>query len=639
MRRCQTWPRAAACLLLLSVTESVWSENVKLAQLPDNTSEDIFNRKNSRVLEEVLVVAQRKTESIQDVPISISVVDDQLIEDWSITDINTAVQFTPNVRIADAGFYIVPRIRGFGTNQSNKAFEPPAGVAIDGIPYTRLEYFTAALFDVQRVEVYRGPQGTAFGKNTTAGLIHLITRRPSDSWQGNLDLQHGERGRRRIELGVGGPLLNQLNVRLAGLYDERDGFVHNSATEQSLSGAAPLQRGTARRGARIRLEAPELWGSQLIATYEYMDIESIGAGLEMFWPSDAQRETITRYDSNTDFERGNYRGTVNDPDFRQFRIDTWTLDWSMKIGNWDAFVLGGYSVLKGNNAVDLDASPAPAVATTDDDDSPTTTFELRFQSPPLDGLFGLEQLFGRDLGDSDLLAGVYYQERRIQGDGFTFEIGEPYLELIAAGASSAQAETLSPELAALLADTLGSAPAPGQTLDRLYSEEVTKEFFQDADARAVFVQTSWNWTPHWGVEYGLRYNTEDKRAIFAQYYSSPEPNPILTALDAEQYSGDLSRNENNVSQRLSLNWEPNDDIGVYLHWATGFRSGGYNAFSFRDGDHEYGPESAVDWGLDFKSKMLDGSMRLNLSLFRLEIDDFQVLTSFSADRPAYSGPS
>jgi iron complex outermembrane receptor protein len=590
--------------------------------------------RSSLALEEVLVVAQKRSESIQDVPLSISVINEDFIEEWSITDLSSAVLYTPNVKVADAGFFILPRVRGFGVNQNNKAFEPPAGVAIDGIPYTRLEYFTSALFDLERMEVYRGPQGTAFGKNTTAGLIHLITRSPTDELEGFIDYQYGDFERRRLEAGVGGPLIEGfLNFRVAALLDERDGFVENSAGV-SLTGAPDLGRGTEREGYRLKLEFPDLFGSMLKIGVDSTRVESTGAGLELFDVTDTFRAITLSYDPASDFTRGNFVNTINDPDFRKTELDIYNLEWRYGVGEWGLVAQGGYAVLEGSAALDVDSTPAPAIFARDGDRSPTKTLELRLESPELPGLFGLDNLFGLELGSSNFLVGAYTQNRRIEGDGLVYEFGAAYLDYFFIDTIGSAGSNLLPQTNSLLAQLFPQLPISSGALRGLVAESVTQVFNQEADAKAIFLQSKWQFFPSWALEAGIRFNDEVKTASFNQFYSSPEPNIIMPILGIEEYQHDLRRDESNISRRFALNFQPSDDLGIFLHVARGFRGGGYNAFSFRGSldQLQYESEEATDWGVDIKSTWLDGRMRLNLSLYRIDIDDFQVLVGVANER-------
>lgn len=585
-------------------------------------------------LENVVVVAQKRAQLMQDVPISLSVVDKAFIERWSLTDLNTATLYTPNVKITDAGYFIMPRIRGFGTDQNNKAFEPPAGVAVDGIPYTRLEYFSSAMFDVSRMEVYRGPQGTAFGKNTTAGLIHLITNSPTDAPQGFVDVQYGDFDRRRVEAAVGGPLVDDfLNFRVAGLSDERTGYVHNSTTDEVLDGAPRDGHGSKRQGVRAKLHFVDLFGSSLLLTGETVHIEAIGAGIEMYDVTPAMQAAIRRYEPQTDFIRANYVNSINDPDFRDIRIDSVNAEWRAHVGEWGLVGVGGYSVLRNEAALDIDMTPAPAIFGSDADRSPTTTAELRFESPELDGLLGLNNLFGADLGFSNLIGGVYYQKRDIQGDGILFRFGLSYLDLFLVSEGSNSNGGVPGPVGGLLSALLPLLPPIFEDTNGSYTEEVTQDFDQQAEAQAVFTQLQWQFASSWAIEYGIRFNRETKDAQFNQYYSSPNPPILLPILQVNEYEAQLSRDEDNIAQRVSLNYLPAANFNVFFHWARGFRGGGYNAFSY-DGSPEtlqYEPETATDWGIDFKSTLLDGRMRLNLSLFRLDVDDFQVLVGQAND--------
>ncbi|MFP5304402.1 MAG: TonB-dependent receptor, partial [Gammaproteobacteria bacterium] len=188
-------------------------------------------RAQGRRIEEVVVTAQKREQAIQDVPISMTAISGEMLIEQGVTDVREALQLVPNARVDAAGFFAAPRVRGFTFNNNNKAFEPPVGMVLDGIPHTDVTYFTAALFDISRMEVLRGPQGTSFGKNTTAGLIHLISNSPSDDPGGSLTLERGELGRQRLEAAYGGPLFEGVNVRIAGLLDERDGYIDNTTAD------------------------------------------------------------------------------------------------------------------------------------------------------------------------------------------------------------------------------------------------------------------------------------------------------------------------------------------------------------------------------------------------------------------------
>src|SRR5262249_49165509 len=177
-----------------------------------------------------------------------------VVAEQGIVDIVQGMQYVPNVKIASGGFFAAPQARGFSFNNNNKAFESPLGIAFDGIPYTNTTYFNSGLFDIQRVEVLRGPQGTTFGKNTTAGLVSIVTADPTPNFSGVLSLQGGQIGRRHAEGAISGPLWEDVvDFRIAYVYDRHDGFVRNTTADINPD-AMPELRGYSHKGYRAKLK-------------------------------------------------------------------------------------------------------------------------------------------------------------------------------------------------------------------------------------------------------------------------------------------------------------------------------------------------------------------------------------------------
>lgn len=632
--------RAKCCLLGLALTHAVAQAQEPAAASaepvipvqalpaadPEPAPAEAQNKDSPVRLESITVTAQKKLQYIEDVPISISVVDSKFIANWAISDMREAMLFVPNVKIEEAGFFASPRVRGFSFNNNNKAFEPPAGIAIDGIPYTRVEYFNSAIFDVKRLEVMRGPQGTTFGKNTTAGLIHILTADPGNKFQGYADLQYGELDRRRGEIALGGPLVDTgIQFRIAGFFEDRNGFIHNTTAEVS-DQAEPRLRGVDRHGVRAKLRFPDLFGSQLKLGYEAVSLGSLGAGAELYHASERIQAVLRRYDPNTDFIKGNFIASIDEPDGRYVAIDTASAEWTRSFGDWNVVALGGHSVLRSRLDVDTDFSPAPAIFGHDQDRSPSSTFELRTESPKFGGLFGL---CSERCGDSSVLAGLYLQRRAIEGSGFRFRIGTvPFLELTVAAQQDEPAQAIldaiPPELASLLFSAIPASPPGGGGAN----EEVQQGFDQHARAIALFGQTTWDFSEHWGVELGLRMNWEKKSADWDSRYTEGMPNPVLRLAGISEFTATREISERQLTPKVALKYEFGENTHLFFHYARAYKGGGFNAFAFRDRDDElaYGPETAEEFGIDLKSVLLNGRLKANLSLYRQDIDNFQVLT-------------
>jgi outer membrane receptor protein involved in Fe transport len=176
----------------------------------------------SEGLEEILVTAQRREQSLQDVPISVTAVTGEVIEQGGFSDVEDLSIFVPNLFMRDAftGQSII--VRGIGTSTGNEAFEQAVAAFSDGVYYGRDNLSQGAVFDLERVEIVRGPQPTFAGQSATAGAINVITRRPGDVWEGSLNMGYGSDEETTFDAAVGGPLSDSFGIRVAGRYYELD---------------------------------------------------------------------------------------------------------------------------------------------------------------------------------------------------------------------------------------------------------------------------------------------------------------------------------------------------------------------------------------------------------------------------------
>jgi outer membrane receptor protein involved in Fe transport len=575
-------------------------------------------------LDDVVVTAQKKPQKEIDVPVSVSVLYDDFISAWGITNVREAMLYVPNVKVEQAGFFSAPRIRGFSINNNNKAIEPPAGIVLDGIPYGRVEYFGAAVFDIDRIEVLRGPQGTTFGKNTTAGLIHLLTKNPPAGNEGYLDVHYGDYERRRIEGAFGGPvpfLDDFVNFRIAGLSNEMQGFVENTTAALSPL-AVPYMRGDQNSGYRAKLEFPDLLGSTLRVGYESVELVSLGTGAELLRTGPNVQTVLLKYDPNTDFIPGNRIASEDYTDDRHTTIDTASGEWSLPLGDWSVVAVGGHSVMNTAINIDVDFSPSSANWATSRDTSPTETLELRTVSPQFEGLFGLSDVLGWNFGRSEFLIGAFYQSTGIEDSALRFVFPHAqYSELLAAANADANNDSsFSPE-------TIRSGLPPGFVPDDS-ADDVEQFFESSSDTVALFGQVQWNFIPRWMLQVGGRYSQEDKQAHWLQRFNSPPPNALLQAAGLDEFEAARTREEKEFQPKVALNYQPWDDISLFVHWAEAYKGGGFNAFAFRGEEDQltYGPEFSTEWGFDAKTLLFDRTVRLNVSLYRQDIDDFQVLT-------------
>ena len=597
-------------LLQLSSTPTL-AQNASLeAAASSNTKASATSKRRSREIEEVIVSAQKRDEAVQDVPISMSVMDANFMVEQGVTDLREALLYVPNVAVEQAGFFAAPRARGFTFNNNNKAFEPPLGLAIDGIPYTRIPYFLAATFDLKRIEVLRGPQGTTFGKNTTAGLIHMLTADPTEEFAFSANAQTGELNRQRVELMASGPVIKDfMNIRVAAFDDKRDGFVENTTDDTNPKSQEEF-RGHDRHGVRLKFAFPDLLGSSLKFSIEKVKLSDLGTGFEIIRATDEVKEFLEPYDPNADYEQGNYKASLDDPDGRTVDLTTFNIEWNYDIGEWGLVAVAGHSVLDQDLELDTDFTPAPAIFGIGKDRSPTITGEFRVVSPPIKGLFGLDWFSG----DSDFVAGVFYQDRRINDSEFRFIFDMPsYLGLISASGSDEGDEFL------------GLLPPLGEDQ---FVEDATQTFEQQATTIALFGEFKWNFAEQWTLQVGGRQGQEKKSAQWHQFYNQTQEAVVLPAAGLEEFEAERDHDENQFQYKISLNWQPADNISLFAHYAEAVKGGGFNAFAFRnvDDELEYFAEYTTEYSLNAKTNWLDNTLQVNASLFYMFVEDFQVLS-------------
>src|SRR6187399_1422378 len=176
-------------------------------------------------LEEIVVTAQLRSQSLQDVPIAIQVVDRQLIEDVAAEDMGDLNGFVPGLVVSgDSPTQPRYQIRGIQTGDFGVGTDPAVGVYVDGIYAARSGASMLAFNDIERIEVLKGPQGTLFGRNSAAGAIAIVTNQPSHEFDSLLRVRFGEYNKQYVEGMLNAPLTEHLAMRINGVYNKSDGW-------------------------------------------------------------------------------------------------------------------------------------------------------------------------------------------------------------------------------------------------------------------------------------------------------------------------------------------------------------------------------------------------------------------------------
>ena len=575
----------------------------------------------ARVIEEIVVTAQKREQSLQDVPISVTAVDGSFIEMTNASDLADVSLYVPNVRV-DADDLGSPQlfIRGFGTNAFNPSFESSVGFVQDEVYFGRPAYFTESMFDVERVEVLRGPQGTLFGKNTIAGVFNVTSRGPSELFEGDARYTYGQNNAHRVEAGVGGMFADWGGIRISGLYRDEDGALYNQFQQRD-------EQALEQMAGRIKLR---LLPSDVLS----IDISAQVSDTEApFWPfqlavlDEGTRNFLNSYDSDIEDDPYNFRTSFNTPGFIEKGSETLSA-----ITTWDTGDLWGLQdsaltlVLAGSKLHidqlnELDVSPADISRLDNFEDHKQLSGELRF-SARADSLFG----WG---GDVDLVAGAFWYDSeytllaRIHAgsDIGSFVLTEDALQLISGSGGFG-----------LLAGLPG-IPLLGNILGPIIGEDFYQlDYDQGVSSLAFFGQMTWYLTERIAITPGIRINSEEKNVDSAGTQqctldSLGLPVCIMAALlGAENYEQrGLQRKESDVSPKLVVQYFSDNDINLFASYARGYKSGGFNSLSYNGEDLEFEPENAETFELGIKATLFDRTLRLNATLYETRFDNLQVL--------------
>ena len=185
--------------------------------------------------DEIVVTATGRPQVAQDIPVAVSVIGGEALENSGISDIRGLRQITPSLQVTtgqSSATGVVLRIRGIGTAGDNPGFEPAVGVFIDGVFRARAGVALSDLPPIDRVEVLRGPQGTLFGRNTSAGALSITTQGPAFELGGYAAASHGNHNQTQVQAGVTGPVSEMAALRLDGGYHKRDGYIRDANADR-----------------------------------------------------------------------------------------------------------------------------------------------------------------------------------------------------------------------------------------------------------------------------------------------------------------------------------------------------------------------------------------------------------------------
>jgi iron complex outermembrane receptor protein len=577
-----------------------------------------------RVLEEIIVTAQKREQSLQDVPVSVSVIDGEFIKEAGLIDIQDMVQYVPNIKVNFDDLTPTITIRGFGTPPFGRALEPSVGLVIDDVYYGRMTYANDAVFDLQRLEVLRGPQGTLFGKNTIAGVMNFSTEPAGDELRGYITTVYASSNDKLVEGGVSIPLLSdRVSSRFSFKSRSKDRHIFNTATNQMPSNDYLAGRIKLAFHLKDTLDVyVNAWAARS---------EGRGSNLEILKATPDAEEEFIEHDPEFDSIPFNERGSQDGQGFKERDADSLSvkLRWSPNAERWGVQdnqidIIAAWSEISTPFSDDVDFSPIPLIRLNSilPETYKQETLELRWS-----GSTPAPFSWGEGL---DIIAGIYAFGTQSDVTG-RFSINMNAVQsLFEAGGGvgpTGQLGILADEVVDLLALTPNNG-LPG-ILPPGFDTEVIDNFTHQTDEGfAIFMQGVWYLSDRLNMTLGLRYgeNIKEGQISSTAYGVSGQQGTSLAAplLAQSDYNENRRRKENELSPKIAFAYDWGDDLNIYTSFTEGFKGGGFAALAFNNESLEYEPEEGQAYEAGFKAKLLEGSLGINGAIYRNDFQNLQV---------------
>lgn len=568
---------------------------------------------DSLALEEVMVTAQKRPQSLRDVPISVNALSSKKLEDAGITSVERVADYIPSFNMTQTGIGTNISIRGISSGV-NPGFEQSAAQFVDGIHFGRSQLSRAPFLDLERVEILRGPQSILFGKNSTAGAISITTAKPGSEHEAKLTLLYEpEHGEQDVRLVLSGPISDTVGGRLAILDSSIDGFMENTTLGRDESGD---ENRVIR--ATLQWQPSDLW--DIVLKLEDGSFDSNGRNIEVVKPVEIPSPltgVATPYANALQFfTQGQYLlDTTHDwkrqsnGDFSYNDTENVTLSIERELGEHTLTAITGYNAYTYDELCDCDFTGASGFNILSNEDYSQVSQEIRITSPEDETI--------------SYIGGLFFQSSSMD---FNDAVRVPVDSFIPTAITS----------------IIGAERAT-----MLRGASSNRSFEQDTDLAAIFAQATWNFTDMSRVTLGARYTTETKEASRAQYHvsntgtllpqgSATDPYNIIWSqfkIDPHSVSGD--RDESGFTPLITFQHDLNGTDMLYASYTTGFKSGGFDVranaapneldgiYPAIEGTWEFEEEKVENFEVGAKFVLADGAAELNLAAFRSEFEDMQ----------------
>ena len=520
-------------------------------------------------LEEVIVTAQKREENTMDVPAAVSVLSASALERLGVANFNDVARISPSITIeqgANSNNNTI-RMRGVGTYSYSIGIEPSVSVVIDDVAVVRQAQAFANLSDIDRIEVLRGPQGTLFGKNASAGVVNIVTKAPGDTLGGSVEVSATDRDEKKVNASLTGPLGESVGFRLNAFYLDRGGYIDNIAGGPDLNSEES-------RGFRGKLvwNATDALDITLIADYLKQEIDG-PAGTHIRINPTATLFGLPQYPLSTVFARihpgeGNTKVMLDDSPFNDSETRSGILKLNYQIGEHTLTSITSHQKWEYDFQEDLDGTNIDVMT-----------------------VFTGGRVHGGLIHGGPFKSTQFTEDLRLTSpSSTTFEY---LLGLFYADSRTDRTFVRGPVI--YRADWNASA---------------------GSESLAAFAQATYHLTDTTRLSGGMRFNREKIDVRFRD--------KLAAGGTGATYRGDETQDA--VTGKLALQHDLSDEVMVFGSASTGYKGQGYDitsGFNQASADHPVGEETSTSWELGVKGMFFERRLRVETVAFLSDYDDFQ----------------
>jgi len=573
-------------------------------------------------LEEIIVTARKRAESVQEMPIAITALSTTQLEQRSLTNLMEIGAYIPNVVMntspssSGGGNNLQIYIRGVGQNDFLFTTDPGIGIYVDGVYHPRTLGGVMDLLDLERVEVLRGPQGTLFGKNTIGGAIALTSQKPTGDGTGYAEATVGSFNRLDIRGSFDVALSDTLAAKVSMSSKNRDGIgkrlefgtdeVLDETGNENGSSARLALRWTASEDVTVDFTADYTREREKGVPVTLADVQA--GGLSGLWNAFVGGPAGQTFNSDFIIDNNRYDsyatgGNKNELDAYGFSMDiNWDVNENMSFRS-----ISAYRAMDAFFNSDTDGSPLSFAATDQAQEQNQISQEFQLVGKAFDdkldwviGAFYFDE-FGRDENQVRLASGLY-----------------DALEALPAAVIP-----LAPGLVCPAGPMDPCAGGPGNPINVGFDLDLDLLNEIDIKSYAFFSQGTFQVSDKISITAGARYSYE-KKSFFLNHVRINSGAPILA-------NETISDSWSSFTPMASVDYKINEDALVYASVTKGFKSGGFNGRPLTPGQiSAFEPETVVSYELGFKADMLESRVRLNGAIFYADYTDMQI-TSISDD--------